>query len=106
MYDFYKNPPQTSKDVKEYLTSWLGKVILDEAVEPIVDLNGTIWFLTHEFRRAFNIHQVYSDEGNRFAFHVDESGWDGKTTPNMGIYSSWIEMIDGVTAKYVVAWKL
>lgn len=107
VYDFYKDPPQTSKDVKDYLVSWLGKVIIDEAVAPIVDHSGAVWHLTHEFRRAFHLHQVYSDEEKwRFAFHVDEYGWDGKSAPNMGVYDSWSEMIDGVAAKYAVAWKL
>jgi len=72
----------------------------------MVDSCGTIWHLTHDFRRAFNLHQVYCDQDDRFAFHVDEYGWEGKTTFNMGIYNSWDEMIEGVAAKYVVAWKL
>ncbi len=106
MYDFYKNDPQTIEDVKEYLNSWLSKVILDEDSGSIEFPNGIRWYQTHGFRRAFNLHQVYTDEDKRFAFTVDENGWDGKTTPNMGIYGSWNEMIDGVSMKYAIAWKL
>ncbi len=106
MYDFYKNTPQTIEDVKEYLNSWLEKVILDENIGFIEFPTGTKWYQTHGFRRAFSLHQVYCDEDKRFAFNVDENGWDGSVVPNMGIYDSWEEMIDGVSMKYAIAWKL
>ena len=107
-YDFYNHPPDTIDDVKDYLTSWLTKIIVDEDVPPVDHPCGTEWYLTYEFRRAFNLHQVYTCEGDtpRFAFHVSEDGWDGETLPNMGVYESWDEMIDGVALKYAVAWKL
>ena len=105
MYDFYKNPPNTIEEIKEYLTSWLEMYNPVNHDSPIEDSNGTIWYLTHGFRRAFNLHQVYTDKTN-FAFNVDEYGWDGTFVPNMGIYNSWNEMIDGVAFKYAIMWKL
>ena len=106
MYDFYKHPPQTLDDVKEYLTSWLA-IVQDDNAEPI-DFQGDEWFQTHGFRRGFMKHQVFSESKNhRFTFHVtEEGGWDGTKEPNMGVYDSWIDMIDGVAMKYAIAWKL
>ena len=104
MYNFYKNPPQTLDDIKDYLNSWLVPV-LDDSVTPF-DFKGTQWRQTHGFKRGFCMHQVFSNGESRFAFHVDDEDWNETDDPNMGIYDSWSEMINGVAMKHAIAWKI
>jgi hypothetical protein len=60
------------------------------------------WVHSHGFRRGFCLHFVFRNVlTNKFAFHVvdpdfNELDFDEILIPNMGIYSSYKEMIDGI----------
>ena len=56
------------------------------------------------FRRAFCCHQVwYSKLQNMYAFHIeDQDEFNGN--PNMGLYNSFYELLDGVADIYYKKW--
>ena len=55
MYDFYKNPPKTKQDIKNYLTYWLQKA---DDTTPLV-IKGETFIQEQGFRRAFYMHCVF-----------------------------------------------
>lgn len=100
------NEIHNKRDVVQYLKSWLTRVPTDQ--DPLqCEYHGHMWTMTHGFRRAFACHQVFLSGNGQYCFHVHgERDWDGKCEPNMGIYASFDEMIDGVGDRYVKLWKL
>ena len=55
MYDFYGNPPNTKKQLYEWLTSWLTPT---PTAQPIKH-NGKTFIQESGFRRAFYMHCVF-----------------------------------------------
>lgn len=57
------------------------------------------------FRRLFMISQVwYHHKNHTWAFHVSDDEFTGE--PNMGVYDTLPQLLDGVADIYVKNWKL
>ncbi len=88
---------KTVDDIMLHLVSHLEWIDEDVKVGPWVQKMG--------FRRSLTVTQVwYNTETNEWAFHVGDDGYTG--TPNMGIYPSFTDLLNGVAQKYYIYWKL
>lgn len=101
MYDFYKNPPQTKQDLRDYLTSWLQNV---GDVSPLI-IQGEPFIQEKGFRRAFHQHCVFrSLLTNEYVWWVSED-FDLELFPNKR-FSTYESMLENVINEYYVDWKL
>lgn len=101
MYDFYKNPPQTKQDLRDYLTSWLQTV---DDVSPLI-IKGEPFIQEKGFRRAFHQHCVFrSLLTNEYVWWVSED-FDLELFPNQR-FSTYESMLENVINEYYVNWKL
>lgn len=106
MYDFYANPPETKEHVRKYLWSWLQPVSQSETNVTVMFENNQ-WIMSYGFRRADCYHQVFvNTTTGEYGFNADNSDWDGNQECNMGTYSSFDEMLEGVSTKYAQLWNL
>jgi hypothetical protein len=101
MYDFYKNPPETKQDLRDYLTSWLQNV---DDVTPLVIRDET--FIQEKgFKRVFHSHCVFrSLATNEYVWWVYEE-YDLENFPRKR-FPTYESMLESVIDEYYVAWKL
>ncbi len=94
---------KSKEDVEWYLVN-----ALEKCNDPSVYVHdGRTYSQFFGFRRAFSIHGVFrSDDGKKYGFHVSDDGWDGQNAPNLGLYDSYAELLQGVAIKYSKRWKL
>lgn len=65
------------------------------------------WIQIYGFRRAFHIHCVFvNKETGEHIFHVSEDEWNTENDPNFGVWESFDALIEGVSKRYAVLWKL
>ena len=101
MYDFYGNPPKTSQDVRDYLTSWLQPVIDG----PPLVIRGETFIQEQGFRRAFHQHCVFrSVVTNEYVWWVTEE-FDRTLFPT-DRFPTYESMLDHAIDAYCVAWNL
>jgi hypothetical protein len=96
---------QTVEEIKADILSYLQDINAEEVVE--CEYNESRWRYTHGYRRAFCRHTVFKNEQGEYAFDVrsdDQDGWLGEREPNMGIYSSFDAMLQGVAQRYHNLW--
>lgn len=65
------------------------------------------WVQQFGFRHYYWIQQVWFNPATgQYAFHSDEfDSWDADTTPNLGMYNSFHEMLQGVAETYQRRWN-
>ena len=101
MYDFYRNPPKTKEDLRNWLSSWLQK----PSEEYFLTIHGEIFIQEYGFRRAFNIHSVYrSLSTNEYVWWVYENE-DIESFPKKR-FSDFDSMLNHVIDDYYIRWKL
>lgn len=99
-YDFYKKPPKSKKDIREYLTTWL------ESSSTSVDIciENEIWKSVSGFRRGFCVHSVMMNVmTGEYAFHAAD---DFDQFPNMGKSNTYDDLINEVVDKYAILWNI
>lgn len=103
MTDFYKNPPRTKEDIRNYLTSWLQKVDNKDKFSVIVQ--GELFVLEWEFRRATHSHGVFrSLSTNKYVWWVFETiNLDKFPKQRFDTYES---LLENVINDYYILWKL
>lgn len=92
------------EDIKEYLNTWLDPV--DSQTE--FEYDNKKWRMTHGFQRGFYSHALLKSEDGKYAFNVveQEKQLEHPWKPNMGVYDSYEDLIDGVAKIYFVLWGL
>ena len=101
--DIYTHPVKNVTDIAEYLRYSLEYI--DNGPEK--QYQDKVWIQKYGFRRGFCIHGVYVEKStNEHIFHVDELDWSEGTEPNFGQWKSFNGMIEGVSKKYAILWKL
>ncbi len=65
------------------------------------------WKQEFGYRHSYFLQDVwYHQETGRYAFHSDEyDNWNPDTTPNLGMYNSFEDMLHGVPDLYYRLWK-
>ena len=65
------------------------------------------WVQQFGYRQAYWIHQLwFHPETGRYAFHSDEfDNWNTESDPNLGMYSSFNDMLQGVAEVYKNLWE-
>lgn len=100
------NECKTKDDIYHFILSQLNPI--EDQSEEIID--NELWVIKSGFRRAFFYHNVFfSKHTNKYAFHVsdgDQYECRHNDFPNMGMYSTYDEMIDSVVDKYSKLWKI
>ena len=101
MTDFYKNPPKTKQDIRNYLTSWLEKV---NDTAPLVIQDDT-FVQELGFRRAFHSHCVFrSILKNEYVWWVfEEFNLEDFPKKRFATYES---LLENVINDYCILWKL
>ncbi len=103
MYDFYANPPQSRKDLRDWLTSWLQKPTPEPV--PLLEYNGEQFVQHLGFRRAFHMHCVFrSLSTNEYLWWVFEEQ-DFKTFP-IKRYPTYESLLEDIINEYYKSWKL
>ena len=98
-YDFYKNPPKTKHELRDFLTSWL------QYEETRLTIQGETFIQEKGFRRAFHQHCVFrSLSTNEYVWWVYDE-FNLERFPNTR-YSTYDSMLENVIDDYYVAWKL
>lgn len=101
MTDFYKNPPKTKKDIRDYLTSWLQET---DNKSPLV-IQGESFVVEQEFKRAFHHHCVFrSLLTNEYIWWVFED-FDLEMFPKKR-FATFESLLENVINDYYIAWKL
>ena len=101
IYDFYKNPPKTKQDIRNYLTSWLQ----DTNDVSTLLIQGEIFIQEKGFRRGFHQHSVFrSLLTNQYVWWVYED-FDLEMFPQ-NRFSTYESMLEHVINNYFVMWKL
>jgi hypothetical protein len=100
MYDFYANPPNSKKELREWLTSWLVK---PSGPEPhIIEHNNEQFIEELGFRRAFYHHSVLrSISTGEYIWLVSD---DMQAFPSKR-FPDFETMLEGVIDDYM-QWKL
>lgn len=105
MYDFYKNPPNTKGELREWLSSWL----VDTSNENIIiDVNNNKFIQEKGFRRAFHQHGVFRNlETNDYVWWVvpSDENIDFNSFPSTR-YSSYDDLLENVINDYYKNWNL
>ncbi len=105
MYDFYKNPPKSKEEVREWLHSWLQPI---DTVEPPLVIGEDSFQEVYAFTRAFHIHSVFKH------IYTGEYAWwvisrdtpvDTSTFPKQR-FKTYQDLLNGVAEQYAIAWKL
>lgn len=105
MYDFYGNPPQNRKDLREWLTSWLEKP--SDPLKPFTH-NGETFIQELGFRRASYYHMVFRNLiANEYVWWVVSDNYEGNmsTFPSTR-FASFEELLEKVIDDYYIQWKL
>ena len=98
-YDFYKNPPKTKQDLRDFLTSWLQNEVSQLTIQ------GETFVQEKGFRRAFHNHCVFrSLATNEYVWWV-YGELDVKLFPKTR-FSTYDSMLEHVINDYYVAWNL
>lgn len=107
--------------LKSYTCKTLEDVynLLEEKVIPIYGsveelINGQIWMLKWQFTQSFLYNNIYFNKlTNKYAYHIidsDEFNYGYNCIyfnfPNMGQYSTYAELLEGVSKKLYKLWKL
>lgn len=102
MYDFYANPPNSKKELREWLTSWLVK---PSGSEPkIIEYNGEQFIEELGFRRAFYYHSVLrSISTGEYIWWVVSDDMHAFPTKR---FSDFETMLEGVIDDYYKQWRL
>ncbi len=101
MYDFYKNPPKTKQDLRDYFTTWLEKI--DDHAALIV--NGETFVQEFGFRRGFYTHGAFcSLLTHEYVWWVFEVP-DLKTFPTIR-FPTYDALLEYVIDDYYTKWKL
>ncbi len=101
IYDFYKNPPKTKQDLRDYLTSWLQNVY---DTSPLI-IQGETFIQEKGFRRAFHQHCVFrSLLTNEYVWWVSEE-FDLELFPKKR-FSTYESMLENVINDYYTDLKL
>lgn len=102
-WDGYTHDHRTSlRDVLRHLMTGLREVRLPE----VVHHDGARWTSTHSFTQTFSGPACWESSDGRWAFDVDELGWAGIREPNLGVWTSFESMMNGVAARLVRLWGL
>jgi hypothetical protein len=104
MYDFYKNPPQSKADLREWLTDWLQK----PEKETIIQVNNEVFSLEFGFVRAGYSHEVFqSKDTGEYIWWVTENcnEIDSTKFPSQR-FPSYDALLDSVINSYYRSWKL
>lgn len=102
MYDFYRQPPKTKQDLRDWLSSWLQKP--EGAILPL-QVRGETYIQELGFRRAFHKHCVFRNLAtNEYVWWVSEDGnLDQFPTKCFPDFES---MLNQIIDDYYVSWKL
>lgn len=101
MRDFYKNPPKTKEDIRDYLTSWLEEV---DDKSPLV-IQGESFVQEKGFRRGFYYHCIFrSLLTNEYVWWVFEK-LDLEIFPKKR-FATYETLLENVISDYYIAWKL
>lgn len=103
------NYPQTYDELRE----WLQNNLLQSHVEGEEFMNkesGLYWKQTNGFRYYYYIIGIYSQkDSSNLVCHSEineRSAEDYTSFPNMGSYSSYDELLEGVTERYAILWNI
>ena len=101
MYDFYKNPPNTKQDLRDYLTSWLQPV---EDGSPLV-IQGETFIQELGFKRAFHFHGVFRSvsTGDYVWWVYEEQDIEKFPTKR---YATYKALLENIIHDYYISWKL
>jgi hypothetical protein len=103
-YDFYGNPPNTKVELREYLTSWLGKC---PETTPLVEVNGQKYAYVYSFNRSFHLHFVLKDTTtHEYLWWVYEQELNGLETFPTTRHSNYDNLLESVIDDYYKGWKL
>jgi hypothetical protein len=93
--------------------------LLEENLIPVYEfveelINGKLWVLKRHFKQSFLNNNIYFNElTHTYAFHIiDEDDYNYGygdvyfNFPNMGYYSTYSELLDGVSYKLYKVWIL
>lgn len=91
---------KTTDDVMKFLTSHM-MWIPDPPTQ-----KG--WIQQFGYRHYYWIQQIWFNPATgQYAFHSDEfDSWDTNTPPNLGMYNSFQEMLQGVANIYLQKWNV
>ena len=101
MYDFYKNPPTTKRELREWLVSWL-----KPPIEPVVLEHNGEWFRVEVgFRRSGYSHTIYR------SLNTGEYLWWVTQDGNMAEFpikrsDTYEHLLNDIIDDYYVSWKL
>jgi len=105
MYDFYKNPPNSKKDLRDWLTSWLEKPNSESSV---LEYNGEQFNQEYGFRLGFHAHTVFKSLSTKeYVWWVipDEKVGTTDTFPNIR-FPDFETMLNNIIDDYYIKWKL
>lgn len=105
MYDFYKNPPRSKEEVREWLQSWLQPI---HSVPPPLVVGKESFEEVFSFTRAFHIHSVFKNiSTGEYAWWVipNDSPMNTSTFPKQR-FKTYEELLDGVAHEYSAMWGL
>lgn len=104
MYDFYSNPPNSKKELREWLTSWL---LPPSPAPEILEYKGEKFIQEFGFRRSHYIHNVYrSLSTNEYIWWVFEDGDDSFNTFPTIRFPTYEAMLENTINDYYINWKL
>ena len=102
IYDFYKNPPNTKLELREWLTSWLQKC---PETTPLLEVNGQTYVQEYGFRRSFHVHCVFKNiTTQEYVWWVSEM-LDICTFPTTR-YLNYDQLLESVIDDYYKSWNL
>jgi hypothetical protein len=103
-YDFYKKPPNTKLELREWLTSWLKPETTPETGH-LFEVDDQTYVIEYGFRRAFSSHTVLRNiTTNEYVWWVFEN-YDINTFPTTR-YLNYDHLLESVIDDYYRAWKL
>lgn len=100
--------PQTIDQLRE----WLNVNVLQspplEGQEFTIKESGMIWKQTRGFRYFYYNMGIYSQKDcSIIGFHSEDCPPEDFTSfPNMGLYSSYSELLEGITERYALLWNI
>ncbi len=97
------HPSEITKESQIY--DWFLQEMTPVKDGPVYEFQGLKWQQMYGFRYAFHIFGFFRCEDGRWALDVNEFPYD-TFNPNMGIYSSYDNMLTGITKRYADAWKI
>ncbi len=104
MYDFYRNPPQSKADLREWLTDWLVK----PEKETTFEVHNELFSLELGFTRAGYSHEVIrSKQSGEYIWWVTENCYevDSRSFPTLR-FQTYDALLEHVINYYSREWNL